>query len=151
MSTRRNNKSSGNHTRRRNRSSIVLMPKTHRSRLEGVQTYKANWLGKYKGPIIIKVFDNELYYHKEKLALSTIDGFRYHVKTINIPVNPFIYISQKGKVRKDARQASRASLPAFGTVGFLALVFDFQRSTGHIRQDITLIPWSHIHLRNGNI
>ena len=69
------------------------------------------------------MFDNELYYHKEKLALSTIDGFRYHVKTINIPVNPFIYISQKGKVRKDARQASRASLPAFGTVGFLAMEY----------------------------
>lgn len=110
MSKRNNNyKLFGNYTRRSNRQSIILMPKTHNSRMNSVQTYKANCvknklqgykslktgddntdfghvlmgnLDGYTGTVIIKVSDMDIYYKREKTALSAIEGFRYHAKII---------------------------------------------------------------------
>jgi len=100
---------SGLFSRRKIKSAIELMPKSATARIHGVQTYKANCLnnkiygykslktgadntdfghvimGKlegYNGPIIIKVSDLDIFYNREKMGLSAIEGFNYYAKII---------------------------------------------------------------------
>lgn len=96
-------------TSRRQASEWRLLPKTERSRILGVETYKANCLNRhltaykslktgedntdfghvliaaldgYDGPVIIKVCALDFNLKREKIALTTIETFPHHAKVI---------------------------------------------------------------------
>ncbi len=109
MSKRQSKVKTSMPTRRAKSQMFELLPKSKRSRIIGVRTYKANCLNNkinaykslkpgedntdfghilmaeldgYDGPVIIKVSDINLFLKREKMGLSAIEGFPHHAKII---------------------------------------------------------------------